>query len=295
MSDVPVPAAEIVITGEPPELAAHCWLEPPLQVHSSTGAPLAVPAPVTSRHSPDWTPVMVPLALTCHCWLTGRCRSRSPPWCRRGPVAVGVKAQLAAAAVDGELAGGVWSSLVGPAAAVPDVQLGARGGAGAGHVQAPARTHGVHLPVFPPRRGRPWPRRPAPSDDHRHCRPRPPRAAAAAPPRPPRGHPRRPKTDRSQDRHLPTCHVNAHNISWCPAEVAGPPATMRPSSASPGQPGQETSHTHVADSPSRRPPPARPCAGSARGARHAAGKFQPPRLSFRIMSMAGRWPGTGAG
>ena len=26
-------------------------------------------APVTSRHSPDCTPVTVPLALTFHCWL----------------------------------------------------------------------------------------------------------------------------------------------------------------------------------------------------------------------------------
>ena len=31
--------------------------------------PLAVPAPLASRHSPDCTPVMVPLALTFHCWL----------------------------------------------------------------------------------------------------------------------------------------------------------------------------------------------------------------------------------
>jgi hypothetical protein len=31
--------------------------------------PLAVAAPSASRHSPDWTPVMVPLELTFHCWL----------------------------------------------------------------------------------------------------------------------------------------------------------------------------------------------------------------------------------
>ncbi len=31
--------------------------------------PLAVAAPLASRHSPDCTPVMVPLALTFHCWL----------------------------------------------------------------------------------------------------------------------------------------------------------------------------------------------------------------------------------
>src|SRR5579884_3266591 len=47
----------------------HCWLLPPLQAHSSTRAPLAVDAPVTSRHRPDWAPVMVPLELKFHCWL----------------------------------------------------------------------------------------------------------------------------------------------------------------------------------------------------------------------------------
>src|ERR1700738_4402344 len=47
----------------------HCWLLPPLQVHSSTRAPLAVEAPVTSRQSPDCTPVTVPFGLRFHCWL----------------------------------------------------------------------------------------------------------------------------------------------------------------------------------------------------------------------------------
>src|SRR5437764_15324716 len=47
----------------------HCWLLWPVQAQSSTRAPLAVEAPVTSRHSPDCTPVMVPLELTFHCWL----------------------------------------------------------------------------------------------------------------------------------------------------------------------------------------------------------------------------------
>jgi hypothetical protein len=46
-----------------------CWFDPPLQVQMSTRVPLAVPAPVTSRHSPDPTPVMVPLLLRVHCWL----------------------------------------------------------------------------------------------------------------------------------------------------------------------------------------------------------------------------------
>ena len=47
----------------------HCWLLPPLQVQSWTRAPSAVEAPLTSRHRPDWVPVMVPLQLTVHCWL----------------------------------------------------------------------------------------------------------------------------------------------------------------------------------------------------------------------------------
>src|SRR5579859_5752568 len=64
---------QLKLLGSPPpvvdEPSVHCWLEPPLQVHSSTSAPLAVLAPVTSRHSPDCTPVMVPLELMFHCWL----------------------------------------------------------------------------------------------------------------------------------------------------------------------------------------------------------------------------------
>src|SRR5207237_2759657 len=51
------------------QLRIHCWLLPPLQVHSSICVPFAVPAPVASRHRPDWTPVMEPSALTDHCWL----------------------------------------------------------------------------------------------------------------------------------------------------------------------------------------------------------------------------------
>src|SRR3954451_15907042 len=31
--------------------------------------PLAVAAPFASRHNPDCTPAIVPLALTFHCWL----------------------------------------------------------------------------------------------------------------------------------------------------------------------------------------------------------------------------------
>src|SRR5689334_4319684 len=47
----------------------HCWLAPPLQDQRMIFVPLAVPAALASRQSPDCTPVMVPLALRFHCWL----------------------------------------------------------------------------------------------------------------------------------------------------------------------------------------------------------------------------------
>src|ERR1700679_1274032 len=47
----------------------HCRLLPPLQVRSSTRAPLAVDFPVTSRHRPDCSPVIVPLELRFHSWF----------------------------------------------------------------------------------------------------------------------------------------------------------------------------------------------------------------------------------
>src|SRR3981081_2387650 len=37
----------------------HRWLDWPLHLHGSTRAPLAVLAPVTSRHRPDCMPVVV--------------------------------------------------------------------------------------------------------------------------------------------------------------------------------------------------------------------------------------------
>ena len=46
----------------------HCWLDPPLQVQMITVVPLAVAAPVTSRHRPDWPFVMVPLLFDVHFW-----------------------------------------------------------------------------------------------------------------------------------------------------------------------------------------------------------------------------------
>src|SRR6476469_8461127 len=47
----------------------HCWLPWPLQDQRISLVPLAVPAALASRHSPDCTPVMVPLSLMFHCWL----------------------------------------------------------------------------------------------------------------------------------------------------------------------------------------------------------------------------------
>src|SRR5690242_21160532 len=45
-----------------PLTACHCWLEPPLQVHSSTRVPLLKLAPVMSMQPPSM--VKVPLLLT---------------------------------------------------------------------------------------------------------------------------------------------------------------------------------------------------------------------------------------
>src|SRR5260370_23536969 len=50
-------------------VGVQCWWDPPLQVQMSIRAPLAVPAPTTSRQSPDPTPVTVPLLLRVHCWF----------------------------------------------------------------------------------------------------------------------------------------------------------------------------------------------------------------------------------
>jgi hypothetical protein len=42
--------------------------------------PLAVPAALASRQSPDWTPVMVPSGLTFHCWLFWPLQSQTMTW-----------------------------------------------------------------------------------------------------------------------------------------------------------------------------------------------------------------------
>ena len=64
------------------QLRIQDWLLPPLQVQSCTAVPLAVPAPLTSRHSPDPTPTIVPSGLTRHCWpvppLQLKIRTRVP-------------------------------------------------------------------------------------------------------------------------------------------------------------------------------------------------------------------------
>src|SRR5689334_10835759 len=56
------------------------WLAPPLQAQRLSLVPLAVALPGTSRHSPDCTPVMVPLALTFHCWFGCPLQSQITTW-----------------------------------------------------------------------------------------------------------------------------------------------------------------------------------------------------------------------
>src|SRR3954467_170214 len=58
----------------------HCWFAPPWHAQRFTFVPLAVPAPLASRHSPDCTPVMVPLALTFHCWLAWPLQDHTITW-----------------------------------------------------------------------------------------------------------------------------------------------------------------------------------------------------------------------
>src|SRR5438876_1027880 len=66
-NDVSEPVSPVLSSPKPYQVLP--TLLPPWQVHSSTWVPLAVAAPVTSRQSPDWTPVIVPSVLSCHCWF----------------------------------------------------------------------------------------------------------------------------------------------------------------------------------------------------------------------------------
>ena len=84
-----------------------------VQDHRRIFVPLAVPAPLASRHSPDWTPVMVPLALTFHCWLVWPLQSQMiAGGAVAGALAAGVQALVAVHLQ--LLAGGVGPALVRP-------------------------------------------------------------------------------------------------------------------------------------------------------------------------------------
>jgi hypothetical protein len=52
-----------------PPAIRHFWLPCPLHVHIAIAEPLAVLPAVTSRQSPDCTPVMLPSVLSRHFWL----------------------------------------------------------------------------------------------------------------------------------------------------------------------------------------------------------------------------------
>src|SRR3954453_2654201 len=49
--------------------SVHCWFFPLPQLYSWILVPFAVLALTASRHSPDCTPLIVPLELRFHCWL----------------------------------------------------------------------------------------------------------------------------------------------------------------------------------------------------------------------------------
>lgn len=64
----------------PPVVPVHRWLLCPLQVHRMTGVPLAVFAWSTSRHRPDWTPLMEPSEFRCHFWLAWPLHDQMITW-----------------------------------------------------------------------------------------------------------------------------------------------------------------------------------------------------------------------
>ncbi len=63
-----LPVGVGVVGVDVPDRPVHCWLVPDQQEYSWILVRLVVAAPTASRHSPDWTPAIVPLVLTFHCW-----------------------------------------------------------------------------------------------------------------------------------------------------------------------------------------------------------------------------------
>src|SRR5437773_5191757 len=102
----------------------------------SMPVPLEVPPPATSRQSPDWTPTMVPLDFTVHFWLAPPVhaqRSTGVP----GAVPCARDVEAFGRAVYPKLSCRGWRpQLVGAAVAGPDLDLRARVGLLATHVQA---------------------------------------------------------------------------------------------------------------------------------------------------------------
>lgn len=62
-----MPGSSAAVTGDRIQRSDHRWLVPEPHAHRISFVPLAVPRPFASRHRPDCTPVIVPLALTFHC------------------------------------------------------------------------------------------------------------------------------------------------------------------------------------------------------------------------------------
>ena len=92
----------------------------------------------TSRHSPDWTPMIVPLAFTCHSGSAARCRSRCAPRC---PVACRVVASRHRVPLKVRSSRPRWSRTAGwTGRCSPDLQSAAQRVRVAGDVQAAARS-----------------------------------------------------------------------------------------------------------------------------------------------------------
>src|ERR1043165_640344 len=83
MSHGPEPGGADVVGGGDvgvDEDCVHCWLLWPLHDQRMVFVPFAVAAPLASTHSPDCTPVMVPLVLRFHCWLVCPLQSQMITW-----------------------------------------------------------------------------------------------------------------------------------------------------------------------------------------------------------------------